>query len=83
MRIGYLSQHAEELGAGGPADQSVLDATQRATGLTPNRARALLGRFLFSGEEAEKPLSGLSGGERRRLSLAVLVGVGVPTRRTC
>jgi len=74
VRVGYLSQHAEELGAGGPPQQSVLDAAQRATGLTPNRARALLGRFLFSGEEAEKPLSGLSGGERRRLSLAVLVG---------
>ena len=74
VRIGYLSQHAAELGAGGPAGQSVLDATQRATGLTPGKARALLGRFLFSGEEAEKPLSGLSGGERRRLSLAVLVG---------
>ena len=60
----------------------MLEAAQRATGLTPNRARALLGRFLFSGEEAEKPLDGLSGGERRRLSLAVLVGAG-PTRRTC
>src|SRR4051812_8813630 len=67
--IGYLSQHAEELGAGG----TVLEAAQRATGLTPNKARALLGRFLFSGEEAEKPLAGLSGGERRRLSLAILV----------
>ncbi|MEA2199497.1 MAG: ATP-binding cassette, subfamily er 3 [Solirubrobacteraceae bacterium] len=74
VKIGYLSQHAEELGAGGPPGQSVLEAAQRATGLTPGRARALLGRFLFSGEEAEKPLSGLSGGERRRLSLAVLVG---------
>ncbi len=74
VRVGYLSQHAEELGAGGPPEQSVLEAAARATGLTPNRARALLGRFLFSGEEAEKPLSGLSGGERRRLSLAVLVG---------
>ncbi len=74
VRVGYLSQHAEELGAGGPPGQSVLDATQRATGLSPNRARSLLGRFLFSGEEAEKPLAGLSGGERRRLSLAVLVG---------
>ena len=31
------------------------------TGLTPNQARALLGRFLFSGEEAEKPLDGLCG----------------------
>ena len=54
----------------------MLEAAQRATGLTPNKARALLGRFLFSGEEAEKPLEGLSGGERRRLSLAVLVHGG-------
>ena len=54
----------------------MLEAAQRATGLTPNRARALLGRFLFSGELAEKPLSGLSGGERRRLALAILVTGG-------
>jgi ATP-binding cassette, subfamily F, member 3 len=73
VKVGYLSQHADELGAGGPAEQSVVDAAQRATGLSPGKARALLGRFLFSGEDAEKPLSGLSGGERRRLSLAVLV----------
>ncbi len=70
--LGYLSQHAEELGSSG----TVLDAAQRATGLTPNKARALLGRFLFSGEEVEKPLEGLSGGERRRLSLAILVSSG-------
>jgi ATP-binding cassette subfamily F protein 3 len=76
VKVGYLSQHADELGAGGPPEQSVLDAAQRATGLSPGKARALLGRFLFSGEEAEKPLSGLSGGERRRLSLAVLVQSG-------
>ncbi len=54
----------------------MLEAAQRATGLTPNRARALLGRFLFCGEQAEKPLAGLSGGERRRLSLAMLVSGG-------
>jgi ATP-binding cassette, subfamily F, member 3 len=72
VTLGYLSQHAEELGTSGTA----LDATQRATGLTPGKARALLGRFLFSGEEAEKPLDGLSGGERRRLSLAILVSSG-------
>jgi ATP-binding cassette subfamily F protein 3 len=76
VTVGYLSQHADELGAGGDPGQSVLDAAGRATGLTPNKARALLGRFLFSGEEAEKPLAGLSGGERRRLSLAVLVHSG-------
>ena len=54
----------------------MLEACQRATKLTPNKARALLGRFLFSGEQAEKPLAGLSGGERRRLSLAILVSSG-------
>src|ERR671917_2351426 len=72
LKLGVLSQHAEELGSRG----TVLEACQRATGLKPNEARALLGRFLFSGEEAEKPLDGLSGGERRRLSLAVLVQSG-------
>jgi ATP-binding cassette subfamily F protein 3 len=72
VAIGYLSQHAQELGSSG----TVLDALQRATGLTPNKARALLGRFLFSGDEVEKPLDGLSGGERRRLSLAILVSSG-------
>jgi ATP-binding cassette subfamily F protein 3 len=80
VKVGYLSQHAEELGAGGGVggnpNPSVLEAAVRATGLTPNKARALLGSFLFSGEEAEKPLEGLSGGERRRLSLAVLVHSG-------
>jgi ATP-binding cassette, subfamily F, member 3 len=76
VQVGYLSQHADELGRDGHPSQSVLDAAQHATGLTPNKARALLGGFLFSGEEAEKPLEGLSGGERRRLSLAVLVHSG-------
>jgi ATP-binding cassette subfamily F protein 3 len=74
VKIGYLSQHADELVAG--TARTVLEATQRATGLTPNKARALLGRFLFSGEQAEKQLDGLSGGERRRLSLAILVHSG-------
>jgi ATP-binding cassette subfamily F protein 3 len=72
LKVGLLTQHAEELGSTG----TVLEACQRATGLKPNEARALLGRFLFSGEEAEKPIDGLSGGERRRLSIAVLVQSG-------
>ena len=74
VKIGYLSQHADELSAG--TARTVLEAAQHATGLTPNKARALLGGFLFSGEQAEKPLDGLSGGERRRLSLAILVQSG-------
>ncbi len=76
VQVGYLSQHAEELGAGGSRTQTVVEAVQRDTGLNQGRARALLGRFLFSGEDADKPLDGLSGGERRRLSLAVLVNSG-------
>ncbi len=71
VTLGYLSQHAEELSPG--TARTVLEAAQHATGLTPNKARALLGQFLFSGEQAEKPLDGLSGGERRRLSLAILM----------
>jgi ATP-binding cassette subfamily F protein 3 len=74
VKLGFLSQHAEELGAKGA--RTVLEAAQHATGLNPGQTRALLGRFLFSGEEAEKPLEGLSGGERRRLSLAILVNSG-------
>jgi ATP-binding cassette, subfamily F, member 3 len=70
--LGYLSQHAEELGGEGTA----LEAAQRATGLTPNKARALLGRFLFSGADAEKQVAVLSGGELRRLSLAIVVASG-------
>src|SRR6185312_11883541 len=54
----------------------VLEAAIKRTGLTPNQARSLLGRFLFSGDDADKPLDGLSGGERRRLSLAILVQSG-------
>ncbi len=72
VQVGYLSQHSEHFGDAG----SVLDAAQRATRLTPNKARALLGQFLFSGDDAQKPIVGLSGGERQRLSLAILVHSG-------
>jgi ATP-binding cassette, subfamily F, member 3 len=70
---GYFSQHALEL----PARGSVLDATAAATGLPRPRAQALLGRFLFSGWEThERSVTALSGGERRRLALALLVASG-------
>ena len=72
VKLGLLAQHAESLQGTG----TVVEACQRATGLTPNNARSLLGKFLFSGEDAEKPLDGLSGGERQRLSLAILVSSG-------
>jgi ATP-binding cassette subfamily F protein 3 len=69
----YFSQHEVELDERG----SVLDATQGATGLQRPQAQQLLGRFLFSGwAEHEKPVSVLSGGERRRLALAHAVASG-------
>jgi ATP-binding cassette subfamily F protein 3 len=72
VKLGYLSQHADTAAGSG----SVLDAAKRETGLTENQARALLGGFLFSGEDVEKQLIDISGGEQRRLSLAILVASG-------
>ncbi len=74
VTVGYLSQHGEELEHGNA--RTVLEACAKHTGLSPQAARALLGRFLFSGDQAEKPLEGLSGGERKRLGLAILVSSG-------
>jgi ATP-binding cassette subfamily F protein 3 len=69
----YFSQHEAELDERG----SVLDCVQAMTGLRRPEAQTLLGRFLFSGWEAhEKAVSVLSGGERRRLALAIVVASG-------
>jgi len=69
----YFSQHEAELDERG----SVLDCAQSMTGLRRPDAQNLLGRFLFSGWEThEKPVRVLSGGERRRLALAVVVASG-------
>jgi ATP-binding cassette subfamily F protein 3 len=69
----YFSQHEVEL----DERSSVLEATMGATGLRRPEAQRLLGRFLFSGwEEHEKPVTALSGGERRRLALAHVVASG-------
>jgi ATP-binding cassette subfamily F protein 3 len=72
VKVGYLSQHAETASGTG----TVLEAAQRETGLTGQSVRSLLGAFLFSGEDANKQLSDISGGEQRRLSLAILVASG-------
>jgi ATP-binding cassette subfamily F protein 3 len=69
----YFSQHEAELDERG----SVLDAAMSGTGLKRPEAQSLLGRFLFSGwDEHEKPVVALSGGERRRLALAIVVASG-------
>jgi ATP-binding cassette subfamily F protein 3 len=69
----YFSQHEAELDERG----SVLDAAVSGTGLRRPEAQALLGRFLFSGwDDHDKPVVALSGGERRRLALAIVVASG-------
>jgi ATP-binding cassette subfamily F protein 3 len=69
----YFSQQEAELDERG----TVLDCVQSMTGLNRPSAQNLLGRFLFSGwEEHQKPVSVLSGGERRRLALAAVVASG-------
>jgi len=73
VEVGYFSQHGLELDERG----SVLDCVQAMTSLNRPQAQMLLGRFLFSGWDAHmKRVRDLSGGERRRLGLAVLVTSG-------
>ena len=73
VQIGYFSQQEMELDTRG----SVLQCVQAMTGLARPDAQSLLGRFLFSGWDAhEKQVAVLSGGERRRLALAVTVASG-------
>jgi ATP-binding cassette, subfamily F, member 3 len=66
----FAQDHGERLNP----RQSVLDAV---TTTAPNdfipQVRGLLGAFLFSGEEVDKPVTVLSGGERNRLALARLL----------
>jgi ATP-binding cassette subfamily F protein 3 len=73
VEAAYFSQQELELDTRG----SVLQCVQTMTGLSRPEAQGLLGKFLFSGwDEHEKPVSVLSGGERRRLALAVTVASG-------
>ncbi|MGN6797864.1 MAG: ribosomal protection-like ABC-F family protein [Gaiellaceae bacterium] len=73
VEAAYFSQHEAELDDRG----SVLEAAMSGTGLKRPEAQSLLGRFLFSGwDEHEKPVVALSGGERRRLALAIVVASG-------
>jgi len=53
--------------------KTVLEEAMSATGFDRPVARDLLGAFLFSGEEVFKKVGALSGGEKRRLSLAEIV----------
>ena len=71
VSIGYYEQHqAEHLDDNNTVFQVIDDA---ATGDMRTRVRGLLGAFLFSGEDVDKKVKVLSGGERSRLALAKML----------
>ncbi len=69
LHIGYFAQAHEDLN---PQHTLVQEIETVAPHLLPAEIRQLLGRFLFSGDDAFRLVSTLSGGERGRLSLAKL-----------
>jgi ATP-binding cassette subfamily F protein 3 len=73
LKVGYFAQAHEDLNP----DLTVLDEILRTgSGLKISEARNFLGSYLFSGEDDEKPVAVLSGGERGRLALAKLALLG-------
>lgn len=70
LRLGYYAQEHETL----DVSRSVLDNMITASPeLNETEVRKILGSFLFSGDDVEKPARVLSGGEKTRLALAMLV----------
>ena len=71
VHLGYFAQHQIE--ALDPSNR-VIEELQSA--IPPGidvRARDLLGRFLFSSDDVDKPVAVLSGGERSRLAMAKIL----------
>jgi ATPase subunit of ABC transporter with duplicated ATPase domains len=74
LRLGYYAQEHETL----DLDQTVLEnmrsaASRSGSSVTDTELRKILGAFLFPGDDVAKPARVLSGGEKTRLALAVLV----------
>ena len=69
--MGYYAQDQTELFDGSKTVLATIE--EKATAEVRPRVRAILGAFLFSGEDAGKKVSVLSGGERARLALACMI----------
>jgi ATPase subunit of ABC transporter with duplicated ATPase domains len=73
LSLGYYAQEHETL----ETERTVLSHMRSAApDLTESQQRKVLGSFLFSGDDVEKPAGVLSGGEKTRLALALLVVSG-------
>ena len=71
VKIGYYAQNQAETMSG---TKTVLETMEDASPPEMRtKIRSILGAFLFSGSDAEKRVSVLSGGERARLALACLL----------
>jgi ATP-binding cassette subfamily F protein 3 len=71
VKPGYYAQSHEQLR--GKGNGTPLSAILETGPMNEEYARTYLGRFLFSGDDVYKQISSLSGGERSRLALAVLL----------
>ena len=70
LKIGYYAQEHENLDVARTVLENMKSA---APDLGETEVRKVLGSFLFSGDAVDKPAGVLSGGEKTRLSLALLV----------
>jgi len=70
LKLGYYAQEHETLDLSRTVYENMQSA---APDLNETQARSVLGSFLFSGDDAQKPAEVLSGGEKTRLALATLV----------
>ena len=69
VSIGYYAQEHETL----DFDQTLIDAVRYAGGMSESNAVAYLLRYLFTYQQITQKIGDLSGGERSRLQLALLV----------
>jgi len=69
LKVGYCAQQQEVL----EDDRTVLDQILYEPGMTRQRAFDVLGRFMFGELDFDKRVGDLSGGERNRLQLALLM----------
>ena len=71
VKIGYYAQNQSETLK---SSETLLETMENAAPPEMrSRVRHILGAFMFSGEDADKKVSVLSGGERARLALACLL----------